>query len=208
MCLLKKEKKSMRNVVRNSSVAIGVVLFGALLASILGFAMKASAKSSSIFTQSSALATTTVSFMSAGNATTTYQFDSPTFTAGVTGKVANMQGIDASSLYILLNASSSNTVLEWQIQFSNNNIDWYGESASLSAANVSQASSTSGTVIQEASTTVTHLWSPGATGNAFKVISLPTTPTFHERVVFFLPIGSAPGAVYNETDLKQNPTTP
>lgn len=198
----------MRNAARSSSVLVGFLLVTAVFVSLFAFSMRAYAKSSSIFAQSSAAATTTVSFMSAGNATTTYQFDSPTFTAGVTGKVANMQGIDASSLYILLNASSSNTVLEWQIQFSNNNIDWYGESAALSSANLSQASSTSGTVIQEASTTVTHLWSPGASGNSFKVIALPTTPTFHERVVFFLPIGSAPGAVYNETDLKQNPTTP
>ncbi len=174
----------------------------------IAFGTKVKAYPSSIFTQASAGAVTTQSYMTQGTATTTYQFDSPTFTPGVSGKVANMQGIDATSLYVLFNASSTGSYLEWQISYSNDNVNWYGESATVTTAGRDIASSTSGTVLQEASSTVTHLWAPGVTGTSTKTVLLPATPALHERVQFFIPIGSTNGAVYNEADLKQNPSTP
>lgn len=150
--------------------------------------------------------------MSQGAATTTYQIDSPVFIAGAAQKVSNMTSIDIGSLYILFNASTTGSCLAWQNQYSNNNIDWYAESQTLPAVGNNVASSTSFTataqgVIQESTSTI-HVWAPGASGVSLKIVTLPIIPAIHQRIVFSIPSGCNNGAVYVETDLKQNPATP
>lgn len=187
-------------IVRYKNV-LWVVSILVALALIAGPAL-IKAATSYVSSQASATATSTMSFMSPGAATTTYQLDGL-----ASNKVQEMGEIDSAAVYIAFNASSSSSILAYQVQYSNNNVDWYGESASLSTANANIAS-TSNAVTQEASTTVTHLWSPGASGTSTKAILLPPLPAKHERLIFSIPVGSANGAIYFETALKRLPATP
>lgn len=205
-----KKRVSLQNA-HMVNVAKNKLLWTIVLAFVLAcgfYANRVGAYPSSVASQASAAATSTVSYLNPGTGTTTYQLDSPTYGYPPTGKVASMMGIDSSSLYLLFNASSSNSILAWQIQYSNNGSDWYGESESYVPQGFATASTTAGAAIVEASSTVTHLWQVSAAGFNYKVVSLPTTPALHERIVFTMPAGSAPGALYNEVDLKQNPSTP
>jgi hypothetical protein len=179
------------------------VVLAVLIMSIVAFlfAEHAQANPTTVAFETSASATTSLSYMvpGTGTATTTFQFDSPSFSAG---KVANMQFIDATALYIQYVASSTTAGLEWQVQYSNNNIDWYGENQSIGAA-LGSAS-----LQQEASTTVTHIWVPGVAATSTKVVILPAVPAQHERVQFFTAPGLGNGAIYEEVDLKTLSTTP
>lgn len=162
-------------------------------------ALSAKAQPSSVVIQTTATATTTMSYMTPGTATTTYQFDSASYSSG---KVLNMQGIDSGSMMIQFAASSSAASLAYQFQYSNNNIDWYGESSSFGTVSGSNNS------LFEASSTITHIWTPGVTGTSTKLVTIPVAAAQHERVVFSIPVGTANGAVYAEIDLKRNPSTP
>lgn len=157
---------------------------------------------SSVAIQATATATTSIAYLSAGVATSTYQFDGNGQLS--TGKVLNMQTIDSGSLYIEFVASSSASSLGWQFQYSNNNQDWYGESAPFSTGTISGTSSNQ----FEASSTITHVWTPGVGATSTKVVAIPILPAQHERVVFFTPIGAAASGVYAEVDLKSLPSNP
>lgn len=152
------------------------------------------------------LASTSIAFMTPGLATTTYQIDSG---SGNTVLKPNfsMAQIDVVDVFILFNASSSGSILAYQYQFSNNNVDWYTEGQDLAVANSGISSTTAGLVLQNASTTV-HLWAPGVSGNSFTVVNAPVRPGYHERIVFSIPNGSPNGAVYAEVDTKKNPSNP
>lgn len=167
----------------NKKILVGVVLLIVAVALVALTVGIAKAQPSSVTTQATATATTTVTYMTPGTATTTYQFDNPVFSVG---KIANMTPIDGGSLYIQLAASSSNATLAWRFQCSNNNIDWYDA---------------------EASTT------PGSlTASTTRIVTpISSCVTYHERVVFTMPVSGSTGtqgSVYAEVDLKKNPSTP
>lgn len=179
----------------------GVVLLGALFFSAVQLTH---AQPSSVNVQASATATTTVTYMTPGTATTTYQIDSQLFSAG---KVPNMLSIDSGSLTIQMTASSSVGTLSslaWQFQCSNNNIDWAGESST---------GTVSGSTSSESTSTVTHYWAPGTTATTTKYIAnIPICFAYHERIQFYIPGNPATtassSAFYIEVGLKKNPSTP
>lgn len=192
-------------------VAILLIVAGGVA---LTFATPAHATPSQISSQSmqfgttTALATSTLSFMTTGTATTTYQIDSATTTSAQRPNFSMAQ-IDDVDVYILFNASTSLSILAWQYQFSNNGVDWYGEGRDMATPNISAASTTNASfLVQQNATSTLHVWAPGASGVSMTVVHAPVFPGYHERIVFSLPPGSAPGGVYAEIDTKKNPTTP
>lgn len=188
--------KTKRNLWLFSTIALLVT--GCFLA----YSVQTFAHPSSVAFQATATATTSVTYLSAGIATTTYQLDGN----GVfsTGKVLTMQTIDSGSMYIQLVASSTTSSLGWQFQYSNNNQDWYGESAPFTTGTISATASN----IFESSSTISHIWTPGVAATSTKVISIPIIPAQHERIVFFTPIGTAASGLYAEFDLKSLPSNP
>lgn len=161
---------------------IGLLLVVVAAAVYLTWGGYVHAQPSSVTIQTTAAATTTVSYLNGGSATatSTYQFDNPVFSSG---KVANMMTTDSGTLYVQFTASTSPARLVWYFQCSNNNIDWYA---------TDQASSTLGSTV--ASTTL--VTSP-----------IASCVTFHERVTFYV-AGGLNGSYYAELDLKKNPSTP
>lgn len=176
----------------NIWVAIGVVVVAIILAS-LGVQV-ASAQPSTVVLQTTASATTTVSYLGNGTGTSTYQFDNPAFSSG---KVANMQTTDTVALFLQVAASSTATVYTVTPQYSNNNVDWY---------NVGSQGTASASGVVAVSTSTTFTWTPGTTATSSMTFNLPTVATMHERVL--LSASGAAGAVYAEVTLKKNPSTP
>lgn len=138
-------------------------------------------------------ATTSPTFMTAGTATTTVTFDSGCATS-------NSQ--DSSVLSMQLTASSTNTKLAVNFEYSQDNIDWYQSNLSAQATT---------TPVQDISTAQSYLWSfasttPGLGAPAgtrqMKTIVVPT-PTRYVRAVFTIPSGSTNGAIWAEFDAKR-----
>lgn len=184
----------MTNRLKSSFVSLGAVLFVAL--AVLLYAHAVHAQPSSDVIQTSAPATTTVSYLVAGTASSTYQIDNPVFSSG---KVTNMQPIDATSMYVQYAASSTSAILTMTPQWSNNNVDWYG----FASATASPA--TNG-IIPLASTNLSYQYTPLGTATTSIVLNLPQVNSQHERVIFT--VAGANGAVYSEWVLKKNPSTP
>lgn len=178
----------MSTLLKNNWLVItAIALFAVAL-----FGLKASAQPSSVTFETTAVATTTRMFIGNGTATTTFQVDS---NLSSSGKVPNVQTIDAASLYLQVEASTTATTYSITPQFSNNNIDWYGvASSSTNGANAFTASPTS------------YTWTPGTVATSTLVLLLPAIPAAHERVV--LSAAGGAGAIYLEVDLKKNPQTP
>jgi hypothetical protein len=164
------------------------------------FSSRAGAQPSSVVFQATGATTNGVAYLVAGTATSTYQFDSGNFSSS---KVLSMQTIDNASMFIEYVASSTSSILAWQFQYSNDGVNWYGENSSQTPILNSTLSETI-----EASTTITHLWTPGVAATSTKAVVIPIIAAQHERVVFFAPTGAANGAIYAEISLKRNPSTP
>ena len=186
----------MQNVLKNKAVVIAVVGLIAAFA-LVAFEAHSQAAASSIRVETSAPATTTVSYLSYGTATSTYQFDSPSVASG---KVPFTSSLDTQYLYVQFAASSSSSVLNITPQYSNNNVDWYSIAAATSTVNV-------GGISVLAYPTV-YQYSATAAATTSLVFKLPDMAAQHMRVVFGLAAGSAAGAVYNEVVLKENPHSP
>lgn len=163
----------------------------------------ANANPSSFLRKQSAAATTTLTYMTPGAATTTLAFDT---SAGNTFAPSG-----TTALLIQLTASSTITDLRWRYEYSQDvacgttggNADWYAGDAGF---DVNLTATTS--PVRYTSGAFDYAWTfssstPGA-GNAVatlnlgKKIVLVPTPTRCVRAVFFLPIGSTNGAVYAE----------
>lgn len=162
-----------------------IIISLAVCASLV--ATSASAANSYFSSGRYAAATTTVVRMTAGTATTTYQL----------GASANGD-VDENFLFIQLKASTTATILNWYYQFSNDGVDWFNEDNTLE--------STGAAKINHASTTVTHVWTPGNTVSSTtrKVLKVPSISSIFKRVVFTLPIGSAGGELWIMDNAKRN----
>lgn len=197
---------------RNRILAILAVVGGlALGAALFSSAPSANATPSQITAQSTAaasstfpggLATTTLSYMSAGNATSTYQIDA-NGQFSTTKPLPTMAQVDAGSILIVFNASSSASILNYQFQYSNNSVDWYPETQQQTLGSTGLATSSP----------VTHSYTPlalvgPAAGTSTMIAAIPNLQAYHERVVFSIPIGSPNGAVYAEVVTKRNPSNP
>ena len=185
---------------RNSLFAIGAGI--ACAAILLVHAMYSEAQPSSVTFQTQALATSTLAYMTPGTATTTYQIDNQTFSSG---KVASMQNIDSAAMYIITSASTSVAKLDFQVQVSNNNIDWYP--ISVASSSVSTGGGQIYIVAPTASTSA-YEYNAGTSATTTIEFSLPIVPAQHERLVFSDPIGASNIGFYTEYDLKKLPSTP
>lgn len=171
----------------------------------------ANANPSQITETKSANATSTVFYLTAGQATTTLAVD----TQGDGGQVA-----DSASLLVQQTASTTGpvgqagSILAWRYEYANTTIvngsvvdcttvplscDWYSDSVQ---------NSTVATSTYETGNYAEHLWpfasstpgglAQGLTNNrGLKRIVVPT-PTRYIRAVFYVPIGASPTAVWSE----------
>lgn len=168
----------MINVLKGNKFLIGGAIALAMLVTLFAvFEEPAFASPSSIQVVTSSAGTTTpIYLVTTGIATSTFQFDSGNVYS--TTKPMNMLQVDSISLMIYFNASTSASILRWQYQWSNNNIDWYG---------LNTASST--------------------TATSSIAVTAPVVNALHERLVLDTGGGTS-GAYYIEADLKSNPSNP
>lgn len=176
---------------KRASAVFLLFVAASLLAYSVFMVRTVDAAPSSVNIQTTATATTTVSYIGVGTATTTYQFDSAVFSSG---KIANMQPVDRTALYLQVAASSTATVVVVTPQFSNNGIDWYNYGTATSSLSTNGASAIA--------VPTNYQWTPGTTATSSTVIILPEVPTQHERVV--ISTTGAAAAVYAEVDMKKN----
>lgn len=144
----------------------------------------------------------TPTYMTAGTATTTYTYDS--FCGGATSA-------DSAALLVQFAGASPAAVLNADVQYSQDGIDWYAIGyAGGSDVNSATSSPSIGTVQQLTFPFASSTISRGVVTNAnsatsTRIIRLPT-PTRFTRVLFTLPVGSTNGAVWAEfVGKKQNP---
>ena len=178
----------MQNVARNSLFVLAILGVGFLVSL---HAERVSAQPSSISVESTAVATTSISYVGNGVATSTWQLDS--YPAYSSSKVFSMAGIDSEYLYVIAIASSTATVYNFTPQISNNGTDWYpiGSTGTASALGI----------ITVASTT-TYSWTPSTTATTTVEFKLPDTASLHERIV--VSATGAAGSYYAEVVLKKN----
>lgn len=143
----------------------------------------------------SGIASTTVTYMSAGTATTTITHDS------LQGRFAT----DKASLLVQLKASSTATTLQWKFEFAHDTpgfdcvatptaCDWFqdNQELTLNATTTVQVRTSKEFSWLFASTTLN---SGGTSDFGFKLVDMPT-PTRYTRAVFYLPVGSTKGSLY------------
>ena len=149
-------------------------------------------------TNQSATATTTLSFMTAGTATTTYNL-------GVIpgASVSDNSDVDVNYLYIQFKASTSPAVLQWNYQASNDSIDWYNYDSTVAPTTFATAAT-----VDTASSTVFYRWNPGSTlaSTSLKVVKIPDISGKYKRVLFSIPAGSVNGAVWMQDNAKRAAT--
>lgn len=129
------------------------------------------------------VATTTAFYMTAGTATTTYPF--------------NTWDIDKSDVFINATASTTAATLNWKYEYSNNNVDWFGEDAYTVTSNI---------LYTHASTTVVHsrLLNNATASTTRFVVTFSDIASNFKRIVFSLPVGSTNASVWAEATLKSN----
>ena len=111
--------------------------------------------------------TTTRSYIAVGNASTTL--------------TANVGSADETWMYLHIVSSSSASTLRWEVEYSLDNADFYGEDMASSSVmnNVVKA-----TFIDHSSTTPIHRWNPGRTATTTKMVKLPAGVGNYVRVSF------------------------
>jgi len=159
-------------------------------------------------TSSTATATNTPTFMSAGTATTTLYYDAY-------GDFSN--AADTAALLLMLTGSSTNTLLNVQLEYAPNNgtynckltptaCDWYSHSVfdtPMSTTSPTIALNSITYTVPFASTT--QGGAGGISARTTRVLRIPTITRF-VRAVLTLPVGSTNGAVWASIQpIKQQP---
>lgn len=177
-----------------------VATIGALIAvTWFAFAITARANPSFFVRQQTASATSTVTYITPGAATTTLTYD--------TGNGA-AQGADSAALMVQFNASGTLSVLQADIQYSQDGTDWYATSFAWNPnTTVATSSPSIGTVQQfnfgYASSTINR--GANTTATTTRIVVIPT-PTRYVRAVFTLAPGSPNGVFWAEfIGKRQNP---
>lgn len=162
-----------------------VALVLVFIAVTIGFWPSISKAATGLFSHiKSSTATTTPEYLIGGTASST--------------KDVYVGGAEHVDLMVQFTASTSPAVLQWQYEFSNNQIDWYAEDAVLAGPTLGNQS------LEHASTTVVHRWLPGSStaSTSRKIVTLPTTGSEYVRVTFSVPLGGVRGAVWTEWNIK------
>lgn len=175
-----------------------IAFIGAVLVT-LGLASVAHANPSYFVpTVQSAPATTTVNYMTSGTATTTLPvYDS--FNSGSTYKT------DFAVLLEQFIGSSTSSVLNTNIEYSQDGVDWYQDG-------IIQNATTTQPVNITAANYYTFAWTgkqagglAGSNATSTRAIMIPT-PLRFTRVVLSMPVGSAAGATWAQiVPIKQKP---
>lgn len=147
---------------------------------------------------SGAKGSSTINYMSAGNATTTY--------------VMNTSQADDVTVNVAFSASTSAATLGWQYEFTSDSgcnatsttCNWYEEDANTLLAPTNLVTGLAN--IYQSSTTITHTWSPGSSvaTTSYKAVVIPKVTANAIRIKFFIPIGSVSGGVYVQSAIKNN----
>lgn len=185
-----------------------IYLISGIALGIIGIASVAYANPSFLGSKaSSSTASSTVTYMTPGTATTTVIYDS--YGQGGTNQTSayNSSKTDEAFLAIQLTASSTSTTLNVDLEFANgsncyaapNTCDWYRNnlealSTTTSPALLNQNQTMTWTF---ASSTQGQIGDPTKINRVNKMVTIPT-PTRYTRAIFTLPAGSANGAVYAE----------
>lgn len=157
------------------------------------FAPVASANPSSFLTAcqvQTAAATSTISLMTPNTATTTLTFDS--YCSGSTFKT------DQASLLAYFNASSTASIVNINVEYSQNNSDWFQDAITSYSASTSQALSpnTITAYTWKFASSTAGLGALPVTNNFTPRIFNLLTPTRYTRVIFSVPIGASNGGVW------------
>lgn len=141
-----------------------------------------------------AVSTTSISYMTAGTATTTLTCDSYTLQVGQPDNYA----INSAVLATQYSASSTASILNMTYEYSNDGIDWYSNDLSAQATT---------SPVQNIQTAQSFTWpfasstpngsSPAGTNLSKKVVTLPV-PSRYVRVVYTVPVGAAAGGIWAE----------
>lgn len=143
-------------------------------------------------TVQTATATTSPSYMTSGKATSTLVFDSYA--------VGQIKATDQAVLFLSLSASSTSTIFNTDIEYSQDNIDWYqdggtfenGFATTTKPFNLSQVNE----YAWQFSSSTAGLPAPSASNATSTRALYIKTPTRYVRAVFTLPAGSTAGAVW------------
>lgn len=171
---------------------VGFIVFAMILFGLYYFSQEAVANPSREQPRvQTASATTSVSYMTPGTATTTLSIDS--------WSTGSSNNFDDLVMFVQFTASSSpHSVLKWRYEYSRDNIDWYSESVTLSD---------NSTTTPVTRTFHEQQWvfasSTGATATDTRGMQVFKVPVLsrYTRAVFYLegsPTTNASGAVYAE----------
>ncbi len=120
-----------------------------------------------------AAATTSLSYMGIGTATTTLSYDS--FQGG------QYRATDKTAVLVQFVASSTSSVLGVDVQYSQDGIDWYSDNVNTATTSISQVLDTSNR----------YTWKASGTATSSKIFTI-STPTRYFRAVFSM-TGAAGG---------------
>lgn len=153
---------------RNNLVALGCVSLAVLVLLSL-FVVRARANPSDL-NQSNALATTTVSYLTAGATTVTETYDS------YGGGVGEPNASEHAVLFTNFAASSTSSVLAVKLQYSMNGIDWFDD-------NLMESTNSTSTPVYNMGVSNSYTWTAVGTATSSKTIEVPT-PTRYVRAQY------------------------
>lgn len=158
------------------------VLVGAIILAVsLSIAWASSARANPYdINQSNVTATTSVTYIAPGTATSTQTYDS--YAGGNSN--ASSDGV----LLVQFVASSTSSVLNIAVQYSMNGIDWYGDDLLTSLNSTTSP-------VKSINVDNTYTWTAAGTATTSKAILIPT-PTRYARAV--IGITGAAGAVWSD----------
>lgn len=134
-------------------------------------------------------ATTSPAYIGVGN-TATHDFD--TLVSG------NTAAMDSAALLIQHTASSTLSVLDATVYYSEDGIDWFAESMALQNPGVF-VGTTSTARVDHASTTVAHRFTGNTIASTTRfTLDLGNVPTRYVRVVYSVPTGAASSSVWSK----------
>lgn len=179
--VLRRNLNLRRNPMRNANnlKLAAAILFIAVASVFLAFVYTVRANPSDL-NLSNAVATTTVTYLTAAGASTTETYDS------YGGGVGEPNASEKAVLFTNFAASSTSSVLAIKVQYSQNGIDWFDD-------NLMESTNSTTTPLYNLGTSNSYTWTAIGTATSSKTITIPT-PTRYVRAVYS--VTGANAAVY------------
>lgn len=136
---------------------------------------------------SSAVATTTRAYLTPGTGTTTYLLANDTYTQN--------EDVDANYLFILVTASSSTSVFNWQYQYANGvaGTNCYTNQTGCFWFNATTTTTSASATLSSTVSSTTGL-----------VVEVPRIAAKYKRVIFTVPVGVSGGALWLQDTAYRN----